>query len=104
MIVRHGNREWIWGCDDDLTLAAIERVFRDKLTAGETVYFSSAAVVEMTGREFATVIIPPSAFVTFSYTEYDGDSLTTLAARVFDLVDRDGGLTVDDNDRIVDPS
>lgn len=101
MIVRHGEREWVWGCDDDLTMVAIERVFRDRLTAGETVYFSAAAHADI-GRSYATVVIPPSAFVTFSYTDFDGDALTPLAARVVDLVDRDGGLTLDANDEIVD--
>lgn len=102
MLIRYGSREWIWGCENDLTLVAIERVFRDRLTAGDTVYFSSAAFTPTTGSSFATVVIPPTAFVTFSYTDYDGDALTALAARVVDLIDRDGGLTVDENDEIVD--
>lgn len=101
MIVRHGEREWIWGCEDDLTLVAIEHVFRDKLTAGETVYFASTGH-PVSGREFATLVIPPSAYLSFSYTDYDGEEVTALAARVAELVDRDGGVTLDVDDRIVD--
>lgn len=93
MIVRIGEREWIWDCPDDSLLAAIDHTFRRRLTRGDSVYFSSDAIPEI-GRTWATLVIPPSAFVSFSYTHHNGEDFNALTHEVQELVDRDGGLTV----------
>ncbi|MBD8019350.1 hypothetical protein [Brevibacterium gallinarum] len=101
MIVRHGDREWYWQSEDDMLIFAIDRAFRYRLTAGDTVYFSAVGA-PVSGRSAATLIIPPSAYVSFSYTNLDGSEIDAVMARVAELVDRDGGVTLDHEDKLVD--
>jgi hypothetical protein len=100
MVVVAGEREWMWGCEDEVLVAAIDRVFRRRLTAGESVYLTSSAL-ETTGRSWATIVIPPGAFVSFSYTDNNSDDVSTLTLQVQELVDRDGGITVDADDQLI---
>ncbi|MDY2669797.1 hypothetical protein [Schaalia hyovaginalis] len=100
MIVRHGNREWLWGTDDTALLAAIDVAFRRRLAMGETVFFASISA-ESSGRSYASLVIPPDAFVQFSYTDFDGDTLTPLAAQVEDQVERFGGIMIGPGDTLI---
>lgn len=100
MIVRHGNREWLWGSEDTALLAAIDVVFRRRLALGETVFFASVSA-DGSGRSYASLVIPPDAFVQFSYTDFDGDTLTPLAAQVEDQVERFGGIVIGPGDVLI---
>lgn len=100
MIVRHGHREWLWGTDDTALLAAIDTVFRRRLALGETVFFASISDAR-SGRSYATLVIPPDAFVQFSYTDFDGDALTPLTAQIEDQVERFGGIMIGAGDVLI---
>lgn len=102
IIIRDGvsDRENYWQGDNDLLAVAIERAFRKRLTSGKSVYFATTAAFP-SERAFGTIIIAPTAFVSFSYTEYDGTGDIPLLDVVEALVERDGGVTLDVNDELV---
>lgn len=102
IIIRHGgpDREHYWQGEDELLVVAIERAFRRRLTKGQSVYFAATAVPP-SERSFGTIIIAPSTFVSFSYMEYDGTGEIPLLDTVEELVERDGGITLDINDELV---
>ncbi|WP_127842169.1 hypothetical protein [Actinomyces wuliandei] len=104
LIVRSHDREHCWATDNVALCAAIDAVFRYSLSMQETVYLSGAAD-PVSGRSWATVIMPPGTRLTASYSagaHYDGDTLTAVAAAVRDQVERHGGVTLDADDNIID--
>lgn len=99
-MVRYRDSEWLIEAPDDV-VAAIDVAYRRRLTKGETVFLSATGAA-VSGRTYATVVIPPDAFVTFSYTNYDGQAVTPLAAIVESELDRHGGIVLDENDQVIE--
>ena len=98
---KYEGREFVWATEDTALMAAIDHVFRRRLALGETVFLSSTADA-VSGRSHATLVIPPEAWVQFTYTDFDGDALSAVTAQVEDQVERFGGLVLGPGDQIID--
>lgn len=93
---------------DDLLVAALERVIRERLAAGGTLYLSAAGAVE-SGRDHITAVLTPQTFVLATYTDLDSDPnldprLTATVELLRRHVETYGGICLDANDLQVEPA
>jgi hypothetical protein len=106
MIVSYFGREHLWQ-GDDLILGAMERVIRERLSAGLTMYFSSTSAAE-SGREHGTIVLTPQTSVLCTYSDLGADpntnpQLIETIALLRRHVDVHGGICLDENDLPVEP-
>ena len=105
MIISYFGREQEY-IAADRRLAAIERVVRERLSAGLTMYLSADG--GESGRAHMTIMLTPQTHALFTYTDLPGhpDRDHTLADAVAVLrrqVDLYGGIHLDADDEPVDP-
>lgn len=106
-ITSYFGREHVFDADD-LIVAALERVIRERLARGQTMFFSAAGATE-SGRDWATVILTPQTWAQFSYTDLGHGPtgpahLTATVELLRDHIERFGGVTLDDHDLPVEPN
>ena len=101
LIIKYHDREHLWATENTALMAAMDQVFRRRLALGGTVFLSGVADA-VSGRSYVTVVIPPGAWVQFSYPDYDGDSPPAVTTLVEDQVERFGGLVLGPEDTIIE--
>lgn len=89
---------------DALTVAAIERAVRKRLTEGRGFFITSTSVDPTSRTERMTLFVSPHAHLSFSYEDpVDHVKLTKTVEAVERMIEEHGGIALDDNDMLTEP-
>ncbi|WP_157075473.1 hypothetical protein [Nesterenkonia jeotgali] len=103
MKINYGAREDVFGADD-LTIAALERVIRRRLTESRGFFITAPNEDQDSPSVWMTLVVSPHAHVSFSYTDpsdYLKLSMTAEDAQL--MLDEHGGFALDENDFLTEP-
>lgn len=102
--INYGNREEIFGADD-LTIAALERGVRKRLADGLGFFITAPGEDPDSDTARMTLVVSPHAHVSFSYTDpADHLKMERTVEEVKRMIEQHGGVELDENDFLVDPS
>lgn len=107
IVINYFGRESLFG-SDDLIVAAVERVVRERLTQGRTMFLSATAIPE-SGREHITQMLTPQTWVLFTYDDLGGadpnqnPKLLATIEMLRQHVEKYGGICLDEDDLPVEP-
>ena len=101
IIVIQGKRESVFS-SDDYVVYAMERVIRERVTQGKSMFIEAPGLPE-TQRHSITVVIGPMTQLYFSYTDGVVDPPTGLIENLHEYVETHGGFRLNELDLPVEP-